>query len=320
MLRAAILLSFAMLIVHLAKSEDLVYYIAPRMQSYVKYSSVGLYIIAIYQVYLGIQSLWRKPFTFDCDCNHSDTNSRLKSTVTYSLFILPLLLGFLLPNNAMSSAVADQKGMNLSASSAAPAITKQLSSSASNTKSDLVNQTQSSPLPAKVQTHSSSSTSSASLTDEQIKKLFTAPDAYTEDFAKMGIILYKRDRIVVKPDIYMEILSTVDLFKENFYGKEMELTGFVYREDGLKDDQFIVGRFAVSCCSADALPYGVLVDFPTANHFTKDAWVKVIGTIEPASYQDNDIFKIHASQIESIPDPGTPYVYPNFDPIPELKK
>jgi uncharacterized membrane protein YcgQ (UPF0703/DUF1980 family) len=48
--------------------------------------------------------------------------------------------------------------------------------------------------------------------------------------------------------------------------------------------------------------------------------VKVTGTIEKGHYHDNDIFKEHAAKIEKIAAPKTPYVYPNMDPVTELKK
>lgn len=324
LLRAGILLAFAMFIVYLTKTDNLAYYIAPRMQSYVKYSSVALYAIAIYQVYLGIGALWGKKQA-DCGCEHPPSRSRLRSTVAYSLFVFPLLLGFLLPHTAMSSALADKKGMNLSTGTAAAAITKQLAAAAESDKA-LAPLASAAPSPSPSAAVAAAADAPQSLpaagdvTDEQLKKMFVAPDEYSEDFAKMGMILYKRDLITVKPEIYMEVLSTIDLFKQNFFGKKIELTGFVYREKDMKQDQFVVGRFAVSCCSADASPYGVMVDFPTANHLDKDTWVKVTGTIDKGSYQNNDIFTIHATSIEKIPNPGTPYVYPNFDPIPELNK
>ena len=128
-LRAIILLGFAMLIVYLVKTDSLIFYIAPHMQKYVEYSSVLLYVIAIYQVYLGINSIWGKKSASSCGCEHPPSKSSIKNTIAYSLFILPLCLGFLLPSTAMSSSLADKKGMNLTTSVAAKNITKQLAAS-----------------------------------------------------------------------------------------------------------------------------------------------------------------------------------------------
>ncbi|MCD1260371.1 TIGR03943 family protein [Paenibacillus athensensis] len=394
-IRAAILFGFAMFIVYLTRTDSLVYYIAPRMQIYVKYSSVVLYVIAVYQVYAGIHALWGKPV--DCGCEQPRAKSPIASGVAYGLFALPLLLGFLLPNTVMSSSLADKKGMNLAPQTAAKSISRQLAA-ASPAPAAAGGQGVSSSAPANgaaagaangasgkaagdagsanagsaaqsgaaaggtsgaagaasssqtgssngaaaggPQAGSSSGAAGAAtgapqagnaaagaanaaggaVTDAQLQQMFKSPDEYSEDFAKMGMILYRKPLISVKPEIFMEILSTVSLFQENFYGKTIELSGFVYREEGLKADQLIVGRFAVSCCSADASPYGVLTEFPGASAFAKDTWIKVTGKIAKGSYDGNDIFKIKADKIEKITAPKTPYVYPNFDPLPELAK
>jgi uncharacterized repeat protein (TIGR03943 family) len=324
------------------------------MQDYVKWSAVGLYVVAVFQVYNGIRSFWGDRAA--CDCEHPPSSSAFRSFVVYGLFAVPLLLGFLLPNVAMSSALADKKGMNLSAAAsikktAAPAAktlqtpanaTPQLSGGNGTTAAiatpntpQVVAATEPDTGKSAAATGSTGNASSTSspatgaatkpsngmpVSDEQLKQMFTPPDEYSEDLSQMGMILYKRDIINVKPEIFMETLSTIDMFKENFFGKKIELSGFVYREDDFQPNQLVVGRFAVSCCSADASPYGVLIEFPNAKAFAKDTWVKVTGTIEKGHYHDNDIFKVHAAKIEKIAAPKTPYVYPNMDPVTELKK
>ncbi|WP_052486912.1 DUF1980 domain-containing protein [Gordoniibacillus kamchatkensis] len=116
LLRAAILFGFSTYIVYLVKTDNLVYFIAPRMQDYVKWTSVGLYAVAVFQAYTGIRSLWGDRAA--CGCGHPPSGSGLRSFVVYGLFAVPLLFGFLLPNVAMSSALADKKGMNLTTAAA----------------------------------------------------------------------------------------------------------------------------------------------------------------------------------------------------------
>ncbi|WP_164716316.1 TIGR03943 family putative permease subunit [Paenibacillus whitsoniae] len=343
-LRTIILLGFSGYIVYLTKSDALQYYIAPRMMIYVKTASVILYIIAIFQGYLALRAYWGKPVA--CECEQPVTSSRTRNTLAYGLLILPLMIGFLLPDTALNSTMVAAKGINLSAGTSNFAKPKEASiTDVSSTRSTSVNASDAtaSPSPStssrddnsKVTVVPKPATSAktppsdhptpqsevapVSQQDADIEKLFQAPDEWNEDFAKMGVILYKKDRIIVQPEIYMEILSTIDLFKDNFIGKKIELTGFVYREDKMTTSQFVVGRFAVSCCSADASPYGVLIDFPTAQNFPKDTWVKVTGTIQNGNYNGNDIFKIAATQIEKIAAPSSPYVYPNFEPLNVLK-
>ena len=95
-LRAAILFGFAVYIVYLVKTGNLLYYIAPPMVIYVKLSALGFNAVAIYQIYLAFSSLGkREP---DCDCEHLPSTSGWRNMLFYSLFIVPLLLGFLLPD------------------------------------------------------------------------------------------------------------------------------------------------------------------------------------------------------------------------------
>ncbi|KRF04823.1 hypothetical protein ASG89_21210 [Paenibacillus sp. Soil766] len=308
--RTLILLGFSSYIVVLSKSDALQLYIAPRMMIYVKIASVVLYIIACFQGFMALRSYWRKPVA--CDCHPQAPRSILRNSVAYGILVLPLMIGFLLPDTALNSSMVAAKGMNLSAA----------------TTSMTTSRTESYNMPSIPKPATSSQTlrdsqpeaAQTAQPESEIEQLFKSPDEWNEDFAKMGVILYQKDRILVQPDIYMEILSTIDLFQDNFIGKEIELTGFVYREeDKMRTDQIVVGRFAVSCCSADASPYGVLVEFPTATNYPQDMWVKVTGTIQNGHYNGNDIFKIEAAKIEKIEAPSSPYVYPNFEPLTILK-
>jgi uncharacterized repeat protein (TIGR03943 family) len=97
----------------------------------------------------------------------------------------------------------------------------------------------------------------------------------------------------------------------------MEISGFIYHEDDMKFNQFVVARFSVSCCSADALPFGVMIESDKANLFHKDSWVKVTGTIGKTTYAGNNIMKLDAAKIEKIQAAKDPYVYPNYDFMPK---
>ncbi|WP_307559900.1 TIGR03943 family protein [Paenibacillus sp. V4I7] len=138
-------------------------------------------------------------------------------------------------------------------------------------------------------------------------------DEYSEDLAKLGKKLYKKDFISIGEKGFMEIISSMDFYMENFMGKKVDISGFVYRENDMKEDQFVVSRFAVQCCSADAAPYGLMVESAAGKELKKDTWVKITGILEKTNYNGNEIMKIHASKIEKIPAPNSPYTYPDFD-------
>ncbi|MDQ8733160.1 TIGR03943 family putative permease subunit [Paenibacillus sp. LHD-38] len=296
LIRAAILTGFAMFIVYLDRTGEMMLYIAPRMELYVKLSALGLYAAAIYQVYAALQKRMDNQ-TPSCDCEHEPSPSIFKNIIIYGLFILPLLLGFLVPTGTLGSALAAKKGMSLSGSAG---FERTLSN---NTPApDVKNATVNTP-------HAAQGSNGAG---DDIDKLFPA-DEYTEAHAAYGKKLYAQPLISIPEKQFIETLTTLDLFREAFMGKEIEITGFVYREEDMGKERFAVSRFAMSCCSADALPYGLMINWPKASEYADDEWVTVKGTLTTSTYMNNEIILLDAVKLERIKTPESPYVYPDLD-------
>ncbi len=287
LLRAAILTGFAMFIVFADRTGELSLYIAPRMELYVKLSAIGLYAAAVYQVYAALQKRLA-PKQPACDCGHEPSPSLLKNSLIYGLFILPLALGFLMPTGTLGSALAAKKGVSLNGS---PSIAR----------TGPV-QSEASP-PGAVQTASPATS---------IDELFPY-DEYTEDHAAYGKELYTKPTIAVPEQKFIETLTTLDLYRDAFIGKEIQLTGFVYREEEMGQQRFAVSRFAMNCCSADALPYGLMIEWPKAMDYAPDEWVSVTGKLATADYMEHTIILLQATKLERIPAPASPYVYPDLD-------
>lgn len=109
-LRAVILLAFALYIGHLVQQDALHYYVAPKLARWIRLCPVPLSLMALS---LGLQAVLGRSSAL-CDCEHRLPRSLLGSSALYSLFLLPLLLGFLLPDRALGSAAAAKKGLALS--------------------------------------------------------------------------------------------------------------------------------------------------------------------------------------------------------------
>lgn len=295
LIRAAILTGFAMFIVYLDRTGEMMLYIAPRMELYVKLSALGLYAAAIYQVYAALQKRMGNQ-TPSCDCEHEPSPSIFKNTIIYGLFVFPLLLGFLVPTGTLGSALAAKKGLSLSGSAG---FEQPL---ASNTLAPDVHDA----------ADSATQAAQASTSGESIDSLFPA-DEYTETHAAYGKKLYAEPLISVPEKQFIETLTTLDLYRKAFMGKEIEITGFVYREEEMGKERIAVSRFAMNCCSADALPYGLMINWPKANEFADDEWVTVRGTLTTSTYLDNEIIQLDAIKVERIQTPESPYVYPDLD-------
>jgi len=96
----------------------------------------------------------------------------------------------------------------------------------------------------------------------------------------------------------------------SFNGKEANVVGFVYREATFPDDQFMVARFTVSCCVADASAIGLPVDAANAASFPTDTWVSIKGTLKMDTFRGDDWPVLQATTIEQIEQPEHPYLYP----------
>jgi len=93
-------------------------------------------------------------------------------------------------------------------------------------------------------------------------------------------------------------------------GRDVDVTGFVYRDGRNKPDQFWVSRFVVSCCVADATAIGMLVQTPDADKFVTDSWVRVTGKLKAGEFAGELIPIVVAERIEPTQQPEHPYLYP----------
>lgn len=265
LIRSLILLGFAIYIARLSATGYLQYYVAPEMYPWLRLSVIPLVALSVNLAY---RAMFGTKHGVDCHCEHPVTGSKLKHAAIYALFILPILLGSLLPDQALGVTAAAKKGMILG-----------------------------SPV----------------LTREQLDGKFKAPDKYNVEFSELAKLLYVQDPIEVKPEIYSEIVGSIQLFKEEFKGKRIRLSGFVYRNEGVSpDDEFVLGRFLVQCCTADAYPFGVPV-LLQANHpaVRNDAWLEVEGNLVTVIREDREVIAVEAELVTEIPRPDTPYIYLN---------
>lgn len=95
-------------------------------------------------------------------------------------------------------------------------------------------------------------------------------------------------------------------------GERANVIGFVYRDSEQFPDQdhFMVGRFVITCCAADAFPIGLPVVWQDAAQFEDDTWVQVQGTVEAVKINNVNVPLIRAESVEIISTPEQPYLFP----------
>jgi putative membrane protein len=92
-------------------------------------------------------------------------------------------------------------------------------------------------------------------------------------------------------------------------GLPVKVSGFVYREPGMAANQFMVARFTLSCCVADALAIGLPVQVDNAAEFADGAWVEITGSLEAGQFTGELLPIIRPTTVEPIEAPANPYLY-----------
>ncbi|BAU27307.1 putative repeat protein (TIGR03943 family) [Aneurinibacillus soli] len=90
-------------------------------------------------------------------------------------------------------------------------------------------------------------------------------------------------------------LSWTD-FTEDFYQKEVtyehhpyRVTGIVYHPPGWLPERFVVMRYMITCCAADATPLGIAVEVTGGDQLKNNEWIEVEGMIRRTTLPQADI-------------------------------
>ncbi len=95
----------------------------------------------------------------------------------------------------------------------------------------------------------------------------------------------------------------------DFAGQEVHVVGFVYRDGRFPADSFMVARFTVSCCVADAAPIGLIVRWPDAASLPADQWVDVTGHFAVGDFDGQQVPILVVDDLTLVQPPAQPYLY-----------
>lgn len=93
-------------------------------------------------------------------------------------------------------------------------------------------------------------------------------------------------------------------------GQPADITGFVYVEPTFPEGVFMVARFTISCCVADASAIGLPVAWAEAANLQQGDWVRVQGTMQVGEFRGDSAPILQAASVERIEQPAHPYLYP----------
>lgn len=285
-IRTLILIAFVWFIVQNHQASGMSYYIAPRLQPWVDFLAVGMLVLALHQMYLMIRdrTVIQTAHPASCQCGtHQHDHWKPSAVIMYSAIVLPLVLAFSFPHTVMGSKMAAQKGVNLS-----PA--------------DVLMKTTLRFVDPKLPKDESLQAS---------KGTAFAFNTYTKPYAEQASKLYKDPLIVIDDAWYIESLTSMDMYQDQFVGKKVQISGFVYRLGDMGANEFALGKFAIRCCVGDSLPLGIMVETKGSKPWKEDSYVTVLGTIEKQQVNSKAVLVIKARTIVAQPAPENPYVYGN---------
>ena len=95
-----------------------------------------------------------------------------------------------------------------------------------------------------------------------------------------------------------------------FNGSPVDVTGFVYREPLHPENGFMIARFTLSCCVADAFPIGMPVLAEAAPDYEAGEWLRVQGQLKAMAFGADFLPVVVAEAVERVDEPGQPYLYP----------
>ncbi|MBG9798680.1 hypothetical protein ABD73_13450 [Brevibacillus laterosporus] len=288
-MRSLILLGFSLVLAHLLWTGYITFYLAPRLHNlcYLCYFTVinGKQFLANTQAKNQSEEI--------CDCGGL-------------LFLLPVFMGLFMPDKVLDSAIAKQKGINLLQGDAKKLLSKETEKNrvdATNNSVDI--ESSSSQANTSASTNPTTTTSPntngttfkrppTTLSTQEVRKMFEGFGDFYREFATS---LYQEPVLKLTDQNFLDGLTVLSVFTHEFDGHPLELMGFVYRQPNMQENEFVVARFSVSCCTADAQVSGVLVQSPNAKEFKTDSWVKVNRALGLTTYEGNELLVLQAKQI-----------------------
>jgi len=117
----------------------------------------------------------------------------------------------------------------------------------------------------------------------------------------------------VTEDNFTLVTNEVNMYTDQYVGKEITMLGFVLKGQKYLSNQFGLVRYIITCCSADALPDGFICEYKNASSFIKGDWLNIRGTIELGKYEGKTIPVIKVTSVSTAEEPQNPYIYPVYN-------
>lgn len=269
LMKLLILIGYAGFMLYLLVTGKIAMYVHPKMYIYIIICAAVFILLAL----VIIKDLFKRDYI------HGGGVS------SYGIFIIALVIAVFIQPISLNSVLAQNRGVTINK--------KQVQKSVSKNKSENTNDE------TKQETglDETAQKNEVAVSDEQVKP----SDVVNGQKAQ--------DEIVVNDENYAQTLDSIYTDFKNFENKKIVIRGFVFREQGLKKDNFVIARSTINCCAADASVVGFLCEFSDAAKLKNDEWIEVKGTMKVISYDGEKIPVIEVAEFKKVEKPRNEYIY-----------
>lgn len=302
--KSLILLGFSIMLFWLVGSGKIFVYINPRFTKLTEVTAAVMFLMFLVQA----SQLYRR---LPAANGHYHGQGKIKWTILP--FAVPLLMVFLLPNNALNANLALNKGMNRS--------TRTVTSTQSGTSTVAPNNAPTTQLPDNNTNTPEYNQPSAGLNDKNTNSQDDKPSAQlsenldTREYNPISEIISEiRESSLIKvtDENFTLVINQAHIYPEEFAGKEITMLGFVFKDPELEPGQFGLVRYVMTCCSADAVPDGFICEYKDGENFKEGSWFNIKGVIRLRRFENNSTPVIEVTSFSKAQEPQNPYIYPIY--------
>ena len=202
--------------------------------------------------------------------------------MSYGILIFPLLTGFAFAPTVLDSTIAAKKGT----------ILPQVNRNENNGIEESVSENEITGIQEEQEALPNNNLFSEERYNQEMKKL------------------EESEVIQMNDGIYSSYVEAMNMNPNDFEGRKIKVSGFVYKEEGLAENQLVLSGFLITHCIADASITGLITEFNQAKEFEQDMWLEIEGTLRVTTYNGIELPLIKAEKWTVIKEPTEPYIYP----------
>lgn len=273
-IKILILFGFSAFYLKIIINNEILMYVHPRIIPFALFGMISMIIIALFLL---------------SSCFYN--NKRKVRFKNYIIFIIPLIMILFMQGTNVNSAIKT-----------------------SNADTNVSTNTSSNTNLADISNNNSNQNNNTNINSNSPSSVFELYNGKTESDGQGTVdkkeLDIKNNVIQVNSKNFVFSLDEILGNPDKYEGKEIDITGFIYKDKDLKQNQFIIGRYMMICCAADMQIAGIRCNINNLGTYDNDTWVKVRGKIKKDVSEGQVDPLIEVEHIEIDLNPDTSYVYP----------